>query len=139
MTSIPYAWSDSWLLLSVLLAASTEGATLDGIISVGDAINHAIFTFHEIDGGLARLLAGGLVRIDGKHVFPTDAATRIYQQVRRGSMLSQMEALGKKIGAPPASTAHDPNRADPAWSAVTFSKGDLERAYASYSARSRRR
>src|SRR4051812_33500997 len=109
MTSIPYACSDPWLLLSILVAGAADGATLDGIISVGDAINHAVFTFHEIDGGLARLVAGGLVRIDGMRVFPTDEANRIYARVQRrqGSMLTQMDALRKKIGAPAWSTAHD--------------------------------
>jgi hypothetical protein len=134
MTSIPYKASDAWLLLSILLAASAEGATLDGIISVGDAINHAVFTFGELDGGLARLVKGGLVKIDGQRVLPTDEATRLHRQVekRKRGMLSQMDAIREKLGAPPWSTPVDPNATDPAWSQATFSPVDLERAYTSY-------
>lgn len=134
MTSIPYACSDAWLLLTILVAASADGATLDGIVSTGDAINHAVFTFHEIDGGLARLVAGGFVRVDNMRVFPTDEAKRIYDRVRRrkGSMLTQMDALRKKLGAPEWSTADDPNRADPAWSLAAFSVSELDRAYTNY-------
>lgn len=135
MTSIPYVWSDAWLLLSVLLAGSTgAGATLEDIVAAGDAINHAIFTFYEIDGGLARLLAGGLVRIHGERVSPTLGAVAIYDRVHesRGSLLTQMEGIGRKIGAPRWSASHDPNRGDPIWSSKRFSRADFKRAYSRY-------
>lgn len=132
--SIPYLWSDAWLLLSAILAGSPAGATLEGIVSAGDAVNHAIFTFQELDGGLARLLAGSLVRIDGERVFPTDQATALYARVskRGGSMLTQMERIGRQIGAPAWSTSHDPNKADSAWSLAHLSANDLKRAYTGY-------
>ena len=128
MTSIPYTWSDSWLLLSVVLAGSTEGATIEGLLSVGDGINHAIFTFPEIDGGLARLLAGEFVRIDGERVFPTSKAIEIYKSASKdgeGSM-PRMEDIGRKLGAPSWSPTENPNKADPSWSLARFATDELK-------------
>ena len=134
MRSIPYLWSDAWLLLSVLLAAAPDGASLEGIISVGDGINHAIFSFHEIDGGLARLVAGGFVRLKRDRVFPTDDAIGLYARVSGGggSLLTHLEAIRRKIGAPAWSASHDPTRADPAWSLRTLSQEDLVQAHTTY-------
>jgi len=133
---IPYRWSDAWLLLSIILAASAEGATLERIISIGDGINRAIFTFQELDGGLARLYAGGLVRLQDERVFPTESAQQLYERVSRrgGSMLGQMKKLQQKLGASEPSASDDPNHADPEWSLQFFSEADLRRAYAVYKA-----
>ena len=134
MTSIPYFWSDAWLLLSVILAGSSGGATLEDIVSVGDGINHAIFTFHEVDGGLSRLLAGGFVTLDGERVFPAAKAVDLYNRVRERDerALSQMRSIGKALGAPEWSPSHDPNRAAPAWSLSRFSADDFENACTRY-------
>ena len=55
----PFPWSDAWLLLSLLY--SREPADRERIKSIGDFINHAIFTDEELEGGLARLIAAGHV------------------------------------------------------------------------------
>lgn len=42
MKTIPYVSSDAWLLLSIVLAASAEGASLVRIVAIGDAISGAL-------------------------------------------------------------------------------------------------
>jgi hypothetical protein len=54
-----FMWSDAWLLLSLIY--SGESADRDRLRSIGDFINHALFTDEELDGGLARLQQGGHV------------------------------------------------------------------------------
>ncbi len=49
-------WSDAWLLMSIRLVDKSE-ADLKGIISVGDYINHSIFTLDEIKNGLEKLIS----------------------------------------------------------------------------------
>ncbi len=54
-----FVWSDVWVLLALLYAA--KPAPRERIRGAGDYINHAVMTDEEFDGGLARLLAAGLV------------------------------------------------------------------------------
>jgi hypothetical protein len=57
-----FTWADAWILLSIIYKSpKNEGATLCGIVEVGDGINHAIFTHGELDLGLARLIEAGFV------------------------------------------------------------------------------
>ena len=58
-----YNCSDAWLLLTIIYASSGETqATLERIIAIGDAINHAVFNRDELESGLARLTAGGYIK-----------------------------------------------------------------------------
>ena len=58
--------SDAWLLLSLIY--SRESADRDRLRSIGDFINHAIFTDEELDGGLARLqYAGHVIAASGRY------------------------------------------------------------------------
>jgi phosphopentomutase len=58
---ITYYNSDAWVLLAIIYACKAGEGTLDKIIGAGDAINTAIFLPRELEGGLARLVAGGYV------------------------------------------------------------------------------
>jgi hypothetical protein len=62
---ITYNSTDAWLLLAIVYASRDEPATLEQIIDAGDAINHASFTQAELEGGLARLVAGGYIAKKG--------------------------------------------------------------------------
>lgn len=55
----PFRSSDAWLLLSLL--HGREPADAGTLPQWGDAINHAIFTDEELEGGLRRLKAAGYV------------------------------------------------------------------------------
>ena len=57
-----YNWSDAWLLLSIIYASESGGATLEKIIAAGDYINHAIFSPDELESGFARLTSGGYIK-----------------------------------------------------------------------------
>ncbi len=54
--------ADDWVLLTVAHAGRSRPAGLRAIVSCGDWLNHAVFNFEELRGGLARLLRAGLVR-----------------------------------------------------------------------------
>lgn len=59
---IQYLFSDALLLASIALACKDKPAELDEIFAVGDYLNHAIFSFDEIESGLVRLTAGGWIK-----------------------------------------------------------------------------
>ena len=69
-----YNWSDAWILLAIVYAGN-KGATLERIIAVGDAINHAIFEPNELESGLARLTLGGFIK-EKNGVFSTTAKVK---------------------------------------------------------------
>ena len=75
-----YQRSDAWLLLSIIYASPVNGASLRDIISAGDYINHAIFTFDELSGGLQRLIAGGLIREQNGAFAATDIIIKAYRR-----------------------------------------------------------
>ena len=51
----PLASTDIWLLLAISVGGIDGEASYRDIIAAGDAINHAIFTHEELEGGLCRL------------------------------------------------------------------------------------
>jgi hypothetical protein len=59
---IPFRESDAWIFLAVADAAAGDPAPLDRIVAVADAINHAIPTERELEGGFTRLLRADLIR-----------------------------------------------------------------------------
>src|SRR5262249_12990301 len=59
MSASGFLWSDAWVLLALLYAQ--KPAPRERIRAAGDYINHAVMTDAELDGGLARLAAAGLV------------------------------------------------------------------------------
>ena len=58
-----FVWSDAWLLLSLIY--SREPADRERLRSIGDFINHAIFTDEELEGGLRRLQRAGHAVAEG--------------------------------------------------------------------------
>ncbi len=90
-----YESSDVWLLLAVALAAQQEPADLRQIVAAGDAINHAIFTDAEFEGGLARLTAGGWIREErGRFAVTTKFRTAAGKLPRSGDKAwAQIEKL----------------------------------------------
>lgn len=59
--------SDAWLLLALMYGR--EASDRRQILSIGDSINHALFTDEELEGGLQRLIAGGHVQELGGGVY----------------------------------------------------------------------
>ena len=89
---IPFVWSDAWLLLTIVLAGRERAASLQDVVGTGDAINHAIFTFDEIDGGTARLQQAGLIMVSEQHFRPTDTAVALFDGVSEEGLYETMDA-----------------------------------------------
>ena len=70
----PLISSDIWLLLAIAIGSSDGEATYRDIISAGDAINHAIFTHEELEGGLYKLLQNKLIVQSENGFVTTDKA-----------------------------------------------------------------
>lgn len=62
MPAVPLNGTDEWLFKSIRDAAGRKGASLVDIVSVGDYLNHSIFSLAELRSGLARLLAAGCIK-----------------------------------------------------------------------------
>ena len=79
MANEKYDFTDVWLLHSILF--SRKGATLKRIISTGDYLNHAIFTYEELNRGLNRLIFNDFVAILGENKFiATQKAKQYYEK-----------------------------------------------------------
>lgn len=74
--------SDAWLLLSIIY--SGEPADRERLRSVGDFINHAIFTNEELDGGLARLQRAGHVYVQSNKYSPSADVLAWYKSITAG-------------------------------------------------------
>jgi DNA-binding MarR family transcriptional regulator len=57
------AFSDTWVLAAVAYAGGKSGADLASIVATADYMNHAVLTYDEASGSLARLSAAGLIRV----------------------------------------------------------------------------
>jgi hypothetical protein len=132
---IPFTWADAWLLQAIAMAGRDGPAALADVIGAGDALNHAIFTFEELDGGLARLRAAGLIATDdGLHAAP-EVRERIDAKSR--GMWDERDMLRDLLGADEWSKRYDPRAKDPAWTAGLERK-DFEVAVAAYHRDARR-
>jgi hypothetical protein len=78
-----FHWSDAWLLAAIFGANYFESAaTLDQIIAYGDVLNHSIFNFEELESGLARLSAAGLIREEDLAFLPSGPAREWFEELR---------------------------------------------------------
>ena len=96
--SITFYNSDAWVLLAIIYANRSGPATLNKIIGAGDAINHAIFLPNELEGGLARLTAGGYVTEDKGTFAPTDKALAYSGSSRHSrAMLKELKDVQRML------------------------------------------
>lgn len=109
-----YNSSDAWLLLTIIYAGGgKKAATLDEIIAVSDAVNHAVFNEDELESGLARLTAGGFIKEKNKGFSATLKVRRAYSKtttVRRAvdKELKDIEQLiGTALPAPDQPNIND--------------------------------
>jgi len=100
-TDFKYEWSDVWLLQAIICGSGDQGASLYHIISIGDALNHAIFTDDELESGFVRLTEGGLIEELSERFFATEKAKEKYSKAssKPGSVLTIRDRLAKSIGA----------------------------------------
>lgn len=94
-----YVFSDAWILLSIIYTGSKEPTGLSNMISAADSINHAIPTFEETEGAMARLTAGGyIIENDGK-LSPSEKTMIFYNSVTkpRRRVLTELEDVEKLL------------------------------------------
>ncbi len=126
---ISHERSDAWVLLAIHLGDGGRGTDLRMIISVGDYINHAIFTYDELAGGLMRLIAAKLVSKRGSLYRTRAAARAIFTEVKsrrtRQWRLQAQRFLGVEYqpgqppppAVPPSSAPFTPREFDEAYKA----------------------
>jgi hypothetical protein len=99
-------WSDAWFLLATIYAARESSAPLSEVIAAADYIQHAIFTFEETEGALARLTENGYLVFSAGNLSPSEKTNEFYRSITksRRKALDEQKDLEKFIGA----TAWDP-------------------------------
>lgn len=58
-----WTWNDGWLLMSIHMAQSEQGASLSEIIRTADATNHAVPTAEELSSAFTKFVQHGLIEI----------------------------------------------------------------------------
>jgi hypothetical protein len=99
--TIQYQSSDAWLLLAIIYAGQKKPAALSDIIAAADAINHALITFPEMEGGLARLETGGYIIDQNSRFSPTEKTMSYYRSKNRCHMMKAMEDLKTLLDTTP--------------------------------------
>jgi hypothetical protein len=113
MTSVsPFWWSDAWLFLAIGYSNDKGASSLARVIGAADAIQHAVLTWEEVDGGLFRLGTAGYVTVRDEKVSLTQQGRAILEGLREKTLLKRQDELSIAIGAPPW-TGHDPAAARP--------------------------
>ena len=89
-----YESTDAWLLYAIALTSQNRAAELHEVISAGDFINHAIFTYEELRGGVRRLSSGGWIKGVNGRWRVTPKLRKVYTTLSRsvGKALTQLEA-----------------------------------------------
>jgi len=110
-----YQWSDAWILLATVYKGQKRPALLSDVIAVADYIQHAIVTFEEMEGGLARLTAGGFLVDRGGKLSPSRRTMLFYRSVTRPHrpVLKEQEDIQKLLDASdwnPSVSPSDANR-----------------------------
>jgi hypothetical protein len=105
-----HPWSDAWLLLAIGCRLSLEWISLAELIATADGIQHAVPTFEEVDGALARLAERGLVKLGRNQVGLTPSGLDLLTRTKspRKPLLDWQEELGRALGAAPWSAASQP-------------------------------
>ncbi len=96
-----WTWSDALLLLSII-SKDKNGTDLRGVISTGDYVNHAIFSFDELKSGLEKLIAINYVFIEQNRFFTTPKFNREYKKLKvPKAMLKAVDQLYEVLKVKP--------------------------------------
>lgn len=141
ISQINFTWSDAWLLQAIASSSRNEPAPLKDVIAAGDGINHAVFTFVELQTGLAKLLAADLIRHEADRFSLSPAFAEEYAGLtaKRRTMHAVGEAIRKYLGATGWQPGSDPHRPDPDWAYPGLTQVQFDEAVDEYLQPSRRR
>ena len=91
-----FRWSDAWLFLAIGYSNEKGESSLARVIGVADAIQHAVLTWEEVDGGLFRLGKAGYVTVrDGKAGLTQQGRT-IFDGLQTKEVLDRQDELARK-------------------------------------------
>jgi hypothetical protein len=96
-TNEPQSWhfSDAWFLESLGWTSRDErsGATLVGLISTADYINHAVLTREEIESAVNKLRSAGLLELTEDRFLITPAGAELRERADDPSVYKRMRRL----------------------------------------------
>ena len=92
-----YDFSDAWFLTALIMRK--DWANMKEIISIGDGLNHAIFTQNEINQALKRLIPVGYIETNGKKYRATEKAYELTNCVayKRAGLFTQVYVILKRL------------------------------------------
>jgi hypothetical protein len=132
--AVEYLWSDAWILLAIIYASAKKPASLSDIIAFADVIQHAIPTYEEMVGALARLTAGKYI-IDRKRRFSPSKQTKLfYRSVTspRRRVNKEEDDMERLLGASPYSASESPRDAAKGSTYPSLTRELLEETYQKY-------
>jgi hypothetical protein len=126
-------WSDAWLLHAILVAAQGTGvADIIDVLWMGDALNHAVFTGEELNGGIVRLERAGLISYVKPEFHVTAEAAAIYERVKADDAYGVTEAIRRVLGASAPGSAPPRNDTPSPPSDARITRDELDTAYRGY-------
>jgi hypothetical protein len=127
-----FTWAEAWILTSIIPASHKTGrASLQDILMMADAIQHALPNYGEMDIALFRLMRAGHVIRDEKGFGCSDKVLSFYNALdeRKLSLIKTQDEIGRFLGAKPWSTSYRPPRSR---SGHVISKTDFDAAIKGY-------
>ena len=73
-----------------------HGCSLDELVPNADMLNHAIPTLAEVRQAVGRLVASGLMRVDGERLTLTDEGLHLAGRAR-GGLFTKVEDLHRRL------------------------------------------
>lgn len=116
MKRLKFLWSDGWLLAAIFSAQRAEGsATLDQVLAHGDGLNHSMFNLDELESGIARLIAAGLIREESESFNPIGEAEEWFRQFKGQKLtnVASMDWAAEKLRAERYRPGNDPRNSLP--------------------------
>lgn len=96
-----FSWPDALIFYTILMHAEKGGATLYDIIVVHDYVDRSYPTAEQLEGGLNRFLAAGLIVVEEARYLATELAIAKFVDCTKVGLRIQriVEAIEKKLGS----------------------------------------
>jgi hypothetical protein len=93
--------SDAWLLAAITEGSRGQAVTLEEFVHDCDYLNRAIPTFDEVSLGIPRLVAAGLVTVQGQTFRATEPALRLRRSLGAKTLGDVLDQMAAALGATP--------------------------------------
>ncbi len=120
--------SDAWLLAALTDGRRRAGPlTLRDLVGRADWLNHLLPTFDEVSFGVPRLVAAGLMTVDGLRSLATAEAWQLRSKVHAATLGDVLYAMQELVDAPHFGEPEPPeDRSLGRWPALT--EADFDQA-----------